>query len=827
MKPFHNVRIVLAILISTALTWVGCSEQDNPKRTSKIAQELDSLTDVAFALQYNNAAACDSIAQIILEKSLENDYKKGSAYAWFLKSSAQQQLSNFDSAIVLAYKSLSIFIDIDNKKGQARIYNDLGINYDFKANYAKAIDNYLKALNIFEKLDDKKGISNALNNIGLIYQNQKNYNEARAYHRRALAIAMKNKLPKAELNALNSLGSIFVELGDYDSALFYHQKVLEGDIKSGNKTYISYSYNNIGEAYLHKKEFDKAIFYFKKSKQLKENLGLQKPLANTLMNMGEAYMGLKDFDAAENSLTQSLAISIPFKLAEINQTNYMLLHRLAIEKQNYKQALTYYKEAEKIKTEINHDREMAEISRLEKIYEVDKAQRLLNETEKNAAYSNKLAILYGSLAIILFILVSSFAYGYSQKKKTNNTLIKYQKALELRNNELNDKNELVNTQKKELEAALSARSRFLSFMSHEIRTPLNGITGLVDLLLAMPMIPDQKEYMDALKQSADNLLLLLNNILDLSKLEAGKIELEKRNLNLHKLLEEQTTLFKANAMLKGVALELSVDEQIPKNLQGDSYRLTQIIANLISNAIKFSRDGKVKLEVKHIKSEANNHTIKFAVIDNGIGISSDKLKSIVEPFSQAETHTTRKYGGTGLGLAIVQLLLNAMNSQIEIESEPNKGSTFAFTLEFPTYETPIISESEDILVTKGVEDVKNKKVLVVEDNTTNILVLTKVLAGWQLEYDVANDGYKAIEYITEKKYDIILMDLHLPKITGYDTAQRIKTTSNINKETPILAISAADKSEIEQHPQKHFLDGVMYKPVQTQILLDNINQLLA
>lgn len=827
MKPFHNVRIVLAILISIALTWVGCSEQDNPKRTSKIAQELDSLTDVAFALQYNNAAACDSIAQIILEKSLENDYKKGSAYAWFLKSSAQQQLSNFDSAIVLAYKSLSIFIDIDNKKGQARIYNDLGINYDFKANYAKAIDNYLKALNIFEKLDDKKGISNALNNIGLIYQNQKNYNEARAYHRRALAIAMKNKLPKAELNALNSLGSIFVELGDYDSALFYHQKVLEGDIKSGNQTYISYSYNNIGEAYLHKKEFDKAIFYFKKSKQLKENLGLQKPLANTLMNMGEAYMGLKDFDAAENSLTQSLAISIPFKLAEINQTNYMLLHRLAIEKQNYKQALTYYKEAEKIKTEINHDREMAEISRLEKIYEVDKAQRLLNETEKNAAYSNKLAILYGSLAIILFILVSSFAYGYSQKKKTNNTLIKYQKALELRNNELNDKNELVNTQKKELEAALSARSRFLSFMSHEIRTPLNGITGLVDLLLAMPMIPDQKEYMDALKQSADNLLLLLNNILDLSKLEAGKIELEKRNLNLHKLLEEQTTLFKANAMLKGVALELSVDEQIPKNLQGDSYRLTQIIANLISNAIKFSRDGKVKLEVKHIKSEANNHTIKFAVIDNGIGISSDKLKSIVEPFSQAETHTTRKYGGTGLGLAIVQLLLNAMNSQIEIESEPNKGSTFAFTLEFPTYETPIISESEDILVTKGVEDVKNKKVLVVEDNTTNILVLTKVLAGWQLEYDVANDGYKAIEYITEKKYDIILMDLHLPKITGYDTAQRIKTTSNINKETPILAISAADKSEIEQHPQKHFLDGVMYKPVQTQILLDNINQLLA
>lgn len=820
------MRKVLAILFIAALTWAGCTKQSNNHQAPpNLAQELDTLTEKAFALQYNDALACDSIAQIIYAKAKKNNYRKGVANAWFLMSSAQQQLGNYDSAISLANKSLSVFIDINDSKGQARIYNDLGINYDFKADYAKAVENYLKALKIFEELKDARGVSNALNNIGLIYQNQKNYNEARAYHQRALAIAKRNNLDGAKFNAMNSLGSVFMALGDYDSALFYHQNVLEADLLSGNKSYISYSYNNVGEAYLNKKEFDLAILFFEKSKKLKEELGNQRALANTLMNLGDAYTGTKEFAKAESYLKEGLQLALQLKLPEKEQNIYHLLHILEIERQNYKQALFYFKESEKIKGEISHDKEMAKISRLEKNYEVEKAQRLLEDTQNKARTSYQMALLYGSLALVFFILLGTLAYGYYLKKKTNAQLLSYQETLEQRNRELKEKNELVNSQKKELETALSARSRFLSFMSHEIRTPLNGITGLVDLLLAMPMIDEQKEYMDALKQSADNLLQLLNNILDLSKLEAGRIELEKRSLDIHKLFKEQITLFKATAKIKGIELELYVDDNVPKNLQGDSYRLTQIIANLISNAIKFTKQGEIKLEATHIKSEANKHTLKIAVIDSGIGISSEKLKNIVEPFSQAESHTSRKYGGTGLGLAIVQLLLNAMNSHIEIESEPKKGSTFSFELELSSFETPIISEEESLLTTKSVEDVKGKKVLVVEDNTTNILVLTKVLASWQVEYDVANDGYKAIEYITEKKYDVILMDLHLPKITGYDTAQRIKTTSNINKETPILAISAADKSEIENHPQKHFLDEFMFKPVQTQVLLDNINKL--
>jgi signal transduction histidine kinase len=821
------VHKVFAIIFSIALTWAGCTGKESQQKKQAYAQEIDSLVDTAFALQYNNAYACDSIAQIVYTKSQETNYKKGIANAWFLRSAAQQQFGNYDSAIDLAFKSLAVFIELNDDKGKARVYNDLGIDYDFKASYAKSIRYYLKALEIFEKLEDARGISNALNNIGLVYQNQKRMGEARGYHQRALDIAEKNNLEGAVLNAKNSLGSVFMELGDYDSALFFHQQVLDADLESGNKSYISYSYNNIGEAYLKKKEYDTAIAYFEKSKKLKKELGNRRALANTLMNLGEAYIVTKNYDEAKRCLNKALIITTDIDLPEKRQEIFELLHRLAFEKGNYKQSLVYFKEVAKIRRVINHDKKMAEISRLEKNYEVEKAQRITTEAESKARRIKQLAVIYGSVAIALLILLGSLWVVYRQKKKTNVILLDYQKELENKNQELEIKNKLVLAQKKEVENALAARSRFLSFMSHEIRTPLNGITGLVDLLQAMSMLPEQKEYMEALKLSSDNLLLLLNNILDLSRLEVGKIELEKRTVNIPKYVTDQVTLFKASAVLKGVELNFDIDKNIPSKLEGDGYRISQILTNLINNAIKFTRGGRVRVECNLVESKDNIHTVRFAVVDNGIGISKEKLKTIVEPFSQAEAHTTRKYGGTGLGLAIVQLLLNAMGSTLEIESEPKKGSTFFFTLNLPTYETPILSEEGEEVVISDTIELAGKKVLVVEDNKTNVLVLTNVLSNWKIKYDVANNGFIAIELAENNKYDIILMDLHLPKITGYETAYRIKTASSVNSKTPILAVTAADESEIEQNPHKQYLDSVMFKPVQTQVLLDNINKLLA
>lgn len=817
---------VLTIVFFIAWICGGCNNTvEEGKSVSKPNQHLDSLILQAFDLQYNDPQACDSFAQIIQSASEKNGYKAGVANAWFLKSSAQQQYGNYDSAIALAKISLDLFTEINDKKGIARCYNDIGIDYDFKAYYAKAIENYLKALKIFEELNDTRGQANAYNNIGLIHQNQSNFNVAAINYQKALTIAQNTNYEDGVLNALSNMGSNYRELGNFDSALTCFQKVLAADLESGNKSYIAYSYNNVGEALLSQGNYNEALAYLQKSKKLKEELGNRRALANTILVIGEAYLKLKDYEAAESNLLSALDIAKELEVPEIEKGAYNDLHELKIQQEDYKKAVEYLKQYERVKEAISYDKKEAQISHLEKEYEVEKAQMLLTQTQNIGRINRLLALVYGSVALLLLILLSTLWVVYRQKRKTNKALVTYQQTLEKTNSELEEKNTQILAQKKEIEIALSARSRFLSFMSHEIRTPLNGITGLVDLLQAMPMLDEQEEYMEALKRSSDNLLLLLNNVLDLSRLEMGKIDLEKGIVNVRKLLKEQEMLFKASALLKNNNIEIVIDDNIPERVTGDPYRIAQILSNLVNNAIKFTKQGTITISCKLVDDDRENATLLFSVQDTGIGIPKSQLKAILEPFAQAEAYTTRKYGGTGLGLTIVGLLLNAMDSEIELDSEVDKGTIFYFKLKLPHYQAPLIEGRLNNIDT-GNETFEGLKVLVVEDNTTNILLFGKILSGWKTEYDVADNGFKAIEFAAEKQYDIILMDLHLPKISGYETAQRIKTTANPNKKTPILAITAAHHSEVDNHPQRPFLDGVMYKPVNPSILLKNIKQLV-
>lgn len=817
---------VLTIVFFIAWICGGCNNSvDEGQSASSPNQHLDSLIIQAFDLQYNDPQACDSFAQAILVEAQKNEYKGGIANAWFLKSSAQQQYGNYDSAIALAKISLALFIEINDKKGIARCYNDIGIDYDFKAYYDKAIDNYLKALKIFEELNDTRGLSNAYNNIGLIHQNQSNHNEATKNYQKAIEIAKKTGYEDGVLNALSNLGSNYREIGNYDSALSCFQKVLAADLESGNKSYIAYSYNNVGEVLLGQGNYNEALAYLQKSKNLKEELGNRRALANTLLVMGETYLKLQDFEEAESHLTEALTISRELTVPEIEKGALETLHQLKTQQGDYKKSLEYFRQYERVKDAISYDKKEAQISHLEKEYEVEKAQLQLEQTQNIGRINRLLALIYGSVALLLLILLSTLWVIYRQKRKTNKALVAYQQTLEKTNKELEEKNTQILAQKKEIEIALSARSRFLSFMSHEIRTPLNGITGLVDLLQAMPMLDEQAEYMDALKRSSDNLLLLLNNVLDLSRLEMGKIDLENGMVNIPKLLKEQEMLFKASALLKNNNIIIDIDENVPERVTGDPYRIAQILSNLVNNAIKFTKQGAITISCKLADDDKENTTLLFSVSDTGIGIPKAQLKAILEPFAQAEAYTTRKYGGTGLGLTIVGLLLNAMGSELKLESEVGKGSTFYFELVMPHYQTPLI-EGRLSNIDTGTETLEGLKVLVVEDNTTNILLFGKILSGWKTEYDVADNGLKAIEFANEKQYDIILMDLHLPKITGYETAQRIKTNSALNTKTPILAITAAHHSEVDNHPQRPFLNAVMYKPVNPSILLKNIKQLV-
>lgn len=819
------MKVVLAI-VSVVVLGYGCGKKGSVSNEQFEAGKgrVDSLKQVAFELQYDNPKACDSLAGIIYTLSENLNYKNGEAEAWFLRSSAQQQMGNHDSAITLVEKSLAVFTKIGDKPGIARCYNDLGINYDFKAYYDKAIANYLQSLKLFEELKDTRGQANAYNNIGLIHQNQFNFREASINYKKAYDLSVINGHEDSRLNALNNMGSNYVELKNYDSALTCFEVLLDADLKSGNKTFIAYSYNNVGEAYLGLREYDKALVNLRKSKELKEELGNKRALANTLKNLGHLYLETKEYDSAEKYLQEALTVSKELDLPEIKKSSLELLHQLFVATGKYKDALDYYKQAEEVKHAISYDKKNAEISELEKRFALEKSANELEKSVQEGKVSRMMVIIYGTLSMLLLAVLGIVWYSLRQKQKTNRLLVAYQQQLEEKNHLLEEKNSEINRQKKEVEVALAARSRFLSFMSHEIRTPLNGITGLVDLLQTMPMADGQDEFISALKQSSDNLMLLLNNVLDLSRLETGKVDLEEIGVDVNKVLRDQLLLYKGSALLRETEVDVFVGEDVPEKLQGDPYRLAQIISNLINNAIKFTKGGKVSIRCTLVQRDDDTAKLLFEVIDTGIGIPDDQLKNILQPFAQAESYTTRKYGGTGLGLTIINRLLALMHSQLQISSKLGMGSRFYFELTLPIYRAPLIAENG---VPKTPQDagLEGLKILVVEDNTTNILLFTRILAGWKTEYDVADNGYKALEFVEQKEYDIILMDLHLPKISGYETAEMIKHGHTVNRATPILAITAADTSEVNNHPLRSNLNHVMYKPVLYKELMANIKRL--
>lgn len=346
------------------------------------------------------------------------------------------------------------------------------------------------------------------------------------------------------------------------------------------------------------------------------------------------------------------------------------------------------------------------------------------------------------------------------------------------------------------EMAAVAKSQFLSTMSHEIRTPMNAVIGFTHLLLQHDPRPEQMEYLNILKFSAENLLVLINDILDFSKIEAGKIEFEEVDFNVLSLLENIRSGILQKANEKGIMLKLKADNALNINVVGDPVRLGQIVTNLVSNAVKFTETGKVTISAEVASREKDVVRIDFRVEDTGIGIPAHKIDHIFDSFTQATSDTTRKYGGSGLGLTITKRLLELQNSRIFVESEPGKGSVFYFSLSFRVSEKQYTERNNGIITSNF--NLKGMKLLIVEDNTINVLLMKNFMKQWEVEYDLAENGLVALDKVQSNDYDLVLMDLQMPEMDGYEATARIRQLADPKyARLPIIALTASAMLDIK------------------------------
>lgn len=384
--------------------------------------------------------------------------------------------------------------------------------------------------------------------------------------------------------------------------------------------------------------------------------------------------------------------------------------------------------------------------------------------------------------------------------------------------------------KKQVEESLQAKEHFLANISHEIRTPMNAVLGFADLINQTVLTPEQKKYLNAIKTAGENLVVIINDILDFSKIKSGKFSFEKIEFELPEVISTVMEILLHRSVEKGIRLSRSIEAGIPDRLLGDPTRLNQILTNLIGNAIKFTASGEVKVAVTKLSEDDKNVTLKFSVTDTGIGIPEEKLSSIFDEFVQASNDTTRKYGGSGLGLAIVKQLVELQGGKISVESKLGRGSVFSFTLTYPKTagpapghadkKTPYTQPEEDRLAT-------GLHVLVVEDNQLNQLLIERYLLNAGCFVEFAGDGLAAIQKIERSDFDIVLLDIQLPEMDGYETTTHIRTQMPAPKsKVPIIAMTAHSMQGEEEKCLAIGMNGYISKPFKWEVLKKKIAHLL-
>lgn len=657
--------------------------------------------------------------------------------------------------------------------------------------------------------------------MGSINSEMKDTLQARLNHEKALKIVEASKQDSLLSWAYLSLGNVESdEKENYQKGINYYKKSIELNTRGEYRNINALV--NIAWTYLDENLPDDALPYLLKAENLyKKDTIYPREIADTKILLGRYHTYKKNYTLAEQDFLEVKGIVNEGKYPAVALEFYKYYGQLSEIQGDYKKAYELLKKAKELDDKKYERDKLREVQAANTRFNIKEYERTIASAKKEQIISDQLFeksrdlrnILILASSILLIALIAIF-FAFKSRKK-------YIKRLHEKNNQLM-------VAKDNAERLSQLKTQFFSTVSHELRTPLYGVIGLASILLENETSKN-KEDLKSLKFSADYLLALINDVLLINKMDANGITLEKTSYRLSSLTKSITRSFEFSLEQNNNKIHLHIDKNLPDKQIGDYVRLSQILMNLIGNAIKFNEDGNIWVSIDLIeKNQEGLYTTKFTVKDDGIGIPMSKQKSIFEEFSQVENRNYN-YQGTGLGLPIVKKLLALYDSEIILESEMGKGSTFTFTINLEAnIAEESTEESENYKQGDAIHIFENVHILVVDDNRINQKITQKILEKRQFKCSLADDGEQAISLVKENNYDLILMDIHMPKIDG---VQATKAIRKFNQETPIVALTAVELDEMRATIMDSGMNDIILKPYDISqfltTILRNLNKALS
>lgn len=749
----------------------------------------------------------------------------------------------------------------NDKKSIAHAYHYLGDYYRDEGLPIIAIDYYFSSMYIYEELNFPGAVAYTNIDVGNIYFDLGKHDIARQYYEKVINMPDEKDVIIAKAVALNNIGLIYREAKDYTNALKKFEEALEIRKKADDKNLIAHSYNYIGNIYTNLNKFDEAEKYYNQSLQLYKEINDYSDMGKVMMNIGKLYYeksekeksvayrndainlfleknklfaaadamtDLAEFHKSDGNISEALnhsfrayKIATDNKYTSIRQQSLKLLSDLYLINNNIQEAYNYLKIFDDLKDSIAQREAQRKLVNLEFSNEFQRRDREMSSmksenqlkqlTIENQSRKNTFLLI---ITTAIFVLLVVIFFAFRLQRRSLKILQERNKVIDENNKKIELSMKMLEDAKEEAEKNARIKSEFLSIMSHELRTPMNAVLGMTQVIMEENPRKDQLENLETIKISAQNLLDIINDILDYNRLESGKIFLENKDFSLKNLMAKLFRIFSYSMKQKGLTLNYNYDSSLGESFIGDEIRLGEIITNLIGNAIKFTDKGAITIDIKKIGNKPHSSLIRFSVRDTGIGISQQNITNIFDSFTQEKTDTTRKYGGTGLGLSIVKKLLELMNGRIFVESKVGEGSKFYFEIELENSDKKfeqVITEPES-----APNKINLSKILIVEDNTVNQLVMKKMLKNTGIEIDIADNGKIGFEKVLQNKYDLVFMDLLMPEMDGYEATKEIR---HFNKDIPIVALTADVMKGVEAKTKEAGMNNYLTKPVKKDELL--------